>query len=94
MKFRWLRSLTIMPRELPKKIKRENRLSESLAYSGQEMAKHINTRKGSSSSVKKSLETPKDERQDHQGLQTDSDELILNLENLAKFSFGQRLIID
>jgi hypothetical protein len=26
MKFRWLRSLTIMPRELPKKIKRENQL--------------------------------------------------------------------
>jgi hypothetical protein len=83
-----------MPK-LPKKIKLENPVLIGVSFGilVQEMAKHINTRKVIIiSSVKSNLEFPRRMKiAKPKAYKLIPMSLILNLENLAKFSFGAKI---
>ncbi|WP_074723510.1 alpha/beta hydrolase family protein [Flavobacterium frigoris] len=90
-------SLDDYAKRIAKKIKRENPVLIGVSFGGilvQEMAKHINTRKVIIiSSVKSNLEFPRRMKiaKTTKAYKLIPMSLILNLENLAKFSFGTKI---
>ncbi|MFT5748697.1 MAG: pimeloyl-ACP methyl ester carboxylesterase [Saprospiraceae bacterium] len=90
-------SLDDYAKRIAKKIKRENPVLIGVSFGGilvQEMAKHINTRKVIIiSSVKSNLEFPRRMKiaKTTKAYKLIPMSLILNLENLAKFSFGAKI---
>jgi pimeloyl-ACP methyl ester carboxylesterase len=90
-------SLDDYSKRIAEKIKRENPVLIGVSFGGilvQEMAKHINTRKVIIiSSVKSNLEFPRRMKiaKTTKAYKLIPMSLILNLENLAKFSFGAKI---
>ena len=90
-------SLDDYAKRIAKKIKRENPVLVGVSFGGilvQEMAKHINVRKVIIiSSVKSNLEFPRRMKiaKTTKAYKLIPMSLILNLENLAKFSFGAKI---
>lgn len=90
-------SLDDYSKRIAEKIKRKNPVLIGVSFGGilvQEMAKHINTRKVIIiSSVKSNLEFPRRMKiaKTTKAYKLIPMSLILNLENLAKFSFGAKI---